>query len=220
MNEETKALTEEQLILARTSEYSLYGLEAELLALLDTEDLVTDPNQRAEIEREIIAVRCAVVEKRDRVAGLIRHCKQTQSAIAEERNRLATLAAHYEAVEERVKGYVAEVIRAAGKDSKGKYKPLEGRTLVMRLQASGGVQSLEIVQENAIPTHLGKFHGVIGEQHYRRLRELCGDDPNTLAELDRMTWHVDTGSVRAILEGGAEVPGARLLHRGESVVVK
>ena len=201
-----------------STELSLYGQIENLTALLDTQDMVSD-EQRVEIEREIVRVALQVEKKVDSVSGFIRHCKATEDNIDAEIARLKALKAHYASGEARCKGYVADIIRASGKDAKGKYRPLEGRTSVMRLQTNGGVQALEIALENAIPTHLGKFHGAIGEQHYRRLRELCGDDPNTLAELDRMTWQVDTGAVRAILERGSEVPGASLLPRGESLRV-
>lgn len=133
-----------------STELSLYGQIENLTALLDTQDMVSD-EQRVEIEREIVRVALQVEKKVDSVSGFIRHCEATEKNIDAEITRLKALKAHYVSGEARCKGYVADIIRAAGKDAKGKYRPLEGKTSVMRLQANGGIRSLVVDDDSRVP---------------------------------------------------------------------
>jgi len=221
-----------------STELSLYGQIENLTALLDTQDMVSD-EQRVEIEREIVRVALQVEKKVDSVSGFIRHCKATEDNIDAEIARLKALKAHYASGEARCKGYVADIIRAAGKDAKGKYRPLEGRTSVMRLQANGGVQALEVSDPIAVP---GELSTVTIKMPWAEWADLDLEGVNVITT----TIEPDTALLRSALmnpcqrcagdglmhdgselpcaECGGEktrrVPGARLLPRGESVVVR
>ena len=230
-----------------STELSLYSLNENLLALLDTQDMVSDELQ-TEIEREIVRVALQIEKKVDSVSGFIRHCKATEDNIDSEIARLKALKAHYVAGETRCKGYVADIIRAAGKDAKGKYKPLEGETSVMRLQANGGVQALEITDPTAIPEDMCKATITMSLVDWNAMYSIWKEEMPT-GETDikglRVVREPDSALLRAALietcqrcegkglmldgselpcpscggEKTRQVPGARLLPRVESLRV-
>jgi hypothetical protein len=164
--------------------------------------MVSD-EQRVEIEREIVRVVLQVEKKVDNVSGFIRHCEATAKNIDAEIARLKALKAHYASGETRCKGYVADIIRAAGKDAKGKYRPLEGKTSVMRLQANGGVQALEITDPSAIPDENCHILGSLSFREWKTVYDLvvgiCGPHSKEAKWLCDFKREPDTALLRSAL---------------------
>lgn len=126
---------------------SLHAIEENLLALLDTEDV--EGVDREAIEREIIATRLAAIDKRDSVAAFLSHCEAQQDNIGKEIARLCALEKHYANTQARTEQYVIDVIVAAGKDAKGKYRKLEGTTSILSVKTCPA--ALEVTNEEVVP---------------------------------------------------------------------
>src|ERR1700760_3432635 len=80
---------------------TLYSLEENLVALLDTVDMVDDPQQQEAIFQEIVSAHLAAVDKRDRVGQFLAHCEGQQASITAEIQRLQKLKKAYETTQDR-----------------------------------------------------------------------------------------------------------------------
>jgi hypothetical protein len=128
--------------MATTTALTLYDIESDLEALLNTDEMVPE-EQRAEFERELGTQLRAAVDKRQRVGEFIRFCDLQADACKAEIDRLTLRKRHFERVSEQVREYVLRVIEATGE------KKLEGRTLTFSLRECPA--SVQIVDQAAIP---------------------------------------------------------------------
>lgn len=127
---------------------TLYAIEDNLAALLNSEDLVETPEQRAELETELVAALKTAVQKRDAVAGFLAHCNGQREAISAEIDRLQRLDKAYERAEKRTEDMIRRTILELGPDEKGRYRKLEGKTCTFSIQRNP--QAVEITDEQAI----------------------------------------------------------------------
>ena len=118
---------------ARRPAPSLYVIEEDLQALLDSEDLV-DPADRQAFEADLADAMRAAVDKRQRVGEFIRYCQTHQEACRAEIERLTRLYDFYVKAQARMETIVLRVIESLGTDAKGKYKTLEAHTFKFRAQ--------------------------------------------------------------------------------------
>lgn len=107
---------------------SLYTLEDDLVAMLNSIDMVEDPEVRAAAEVAIIEHHLKTVEKRDRVGQFLSHCDSQADFIDKEMDRLAALKHHFTATSDRVERMIINTIMNIGSDDNGKWRKLEGRT--------------------------------------------------------------------------------------------
>lgn len=128
---------------------TLYELEDTLVAMLNSIDMVEDPEQRAEAEQEIITLHLAAVEKRDRVAQFLSHCDNQEAFIKAEIDRLSDLKATFAKARERVEAMIVNTIQAIGQDDNGKWRKLDGRTCSFSLAKKP--LSTEITSMEALP---------------------------------------------------------------------
>lgn len=137
---------------------TMYDLEQELLALVDTGDLVAE-DQREAYERELIAVRLAAVEKRDRVAHFLAECDMREEGIKAEVERLTKLRRSYASARERVEALIVGIITSMGTDEKGKYPVLRGNHC--RFSVARNRSAVLITDAAAVPA---RFRTVIPEE--------------------------------------------------------
>jgi hypothetical protein len=189
---------------------SLYVIEDCLAALIETAELVS-PEQEQEFRAEFRAALTAAVEKRDRVGQFLGHLEQQIQFAKFEIDRLRQRKATCERALERLESYVVETIENLGTDSKGKYPRLEGKTTTFSLRACPA--SVEATDESAIPSEYKaltlKLPAVMWEQLLDGL-----DIEQRAAVLRQVKWpevSIDKRSIKAALDGGAEVPGAGLV---------
>lgn len=127
---------------------SLYEHEESLIALLDTEAMVS-PEQAAEFERDLAEQLQKTVAKRDKVGAFMKHLDSQIAFGAEEIKRIQDRKRLFENVRERLKGYVLNLIESLGPDAKGKMRKLEGEKFTLSLRACP--VSLDITDAEAIP---------------------------------------------------------------------
>ena len=186
----------------------LYVIEDQLAALIETAELVS-PEQEREFRAEFQAALAAAVEKRDRVGQFLTHLEQQIDFAKFEIDRLRQRKATCERALARLEDYVIGTIENLGTDSKGKYRPLEGKTTTFSLRTCP--PSVEVTDETAIPAEykmvLLKLPAVTWEQLLDGLE--IEQRAAVLGQVKSPEVIVDKRSIKAALDGGA-VPGAGL----------
>jgi len=187
----------------------LYVIEDHLAALIETAELVS-PEQALEFRAEFQTALTAAVEKRDQVGHFLAHLEQQIDFARFEIDRLRQRKATCERALARLENYVIETLENLGTDSKGRYRKLEGKTTTFSLRACP--PSVEVTDESAIPSEHKmltlKLPAVTWEQLLDGL-----DIERRVAVLEQVKSpevSVDKRSVKAAIDGGADVPGANL----------
>jgi hypothetical protein len=184
----------------------LYVIEDHLAALIETAELVS-PEQEQEFRAEFQTALAAAVEKRDRVGQFLTHLEQQIDFAKFEIDRLRQRKATCERALSRLEDYVIGTIENLGTDSKGKYRPLEGKTTTFSLRACP--PSVEVTDESAIPSEykmlLLKLPAVTWEQLLDGLE--IEQRAAVLGQVKSPEVIVDKRSIKAALDGGP-VPGA------------
>jgi Siphovirus Gp157 len=187
----------------------LYVIEDQLAALVETAELVS-PEQEQEFRAEFQAALTAAVEKRDRVGQFLAHLEQQIDFAKFEIDRLRQRKATCERALVRLADYVIGTIENLGTDGKGKYRRLEGKTTTFSLRACP--PSVEVADESAIPAEykllILKLPAVTWEQLLDGLE--IEQRAAVLEQVKGPEVSVDKRSIKAALDGGAEVPGAGL----------
>ena len=187
----------------------LYVIEDQLAALIETAELVS-PEQEQEFRGEFQTALTAAVDKRDRVGQFLAHLEQQIDFAKFEIDRLRQRKATCERALARLENYVVETIENLGTDTKGKYRRLEGKTTTFSLRACP--PSVEVIDEAAIPSEykvlLLKLPAGTWEQLLDGLE--IEQRAAVLGQVKSPEVSVDKRSIKAALDGGADVPGAGL----------
>lgn len=194
-----------------TTALTLYDIEDHLMALTESLETVT-PDQEQEFLEDFKAALSGAAEKRDRVAHHLAHLEQQQEFAAKEISRLQKFKKEREAAQARLEGYVSYCIRSQGKDQKGKYKKLEGDTTVMFLR--GCAASVEVTDMDALPLDYQSATVTMPASMLNAvlnvLYEVFGE--NVLPEVGTsLSRTADKRAIKAAIESGIEVPGAKLI---------
>jgi len=161
---------------------SLYEIEEELLALLDTAEGGIDEAQREEFERTLIEAQMNAVEKRERVGKFLLSLMATEEALREEEERIKRRRRVIANTTARMEKYIIAVIRAIGPNKDGKHCKLVGTTVQFSLRRSP--DSVEITSEDLIPAEF-------------------------LTE--KITYQARKADIKKALQDGIQVPGAFLV---------
>ncbi|CAB4130476.1 Siphovirus Gp157 [uncultured Caudovirales phage] len=189
---------------------TLYSLEENLVALLDTADMVEDPAQQEAILQEIVSAHLAAVEKRDRVGQFLAHCENQQAGIDTEIKRLQALKKAYVTTQERVEAYIVRTIQDIGKDDKGKFRKLEGKTTVLSIRPCP--VSVEVKDEAAVPDRFKTLTITVPATAWSEFVDSADIEERAkfLVAVDRWDTAVSKKEVKAAIEAKQQVPGAIL----------
>ena len=187
----------------------LYVIEDHLACLIETAEVVS-PEQEQEFRAEFQNALTAAVEKRDRVGQFLAHLEQQIDFARFEIDRLRQRRATCERALARLEEYVIGTIESLGTDSKGEYRALEGKTTTFSLRACP--PSVEVTDESAVPSEYKtltlKLPAVTWEQLLDGL-----DIEQRVAVLGQVRGPevtIEKRSIKAAIDGGADVPGASL----------
>jgi hypothetical protein len=188
----------------------LYVIEDHLAALIETAELVS-PEQEQEFRAEFQTALTAAVDKRDRVGQFLAHLEQQIDFAKFEIDRLRQRKATCERALARLEDYVIGTIENLGTDGKGKYRRLEGKTTTFSLRACP--PSVEVADETAIPAEykvlILKLPAVTWEQLLDGLK--IEQRSAVLGQVRSPEVSVDKRSIKAAIDGGADVPGVGLV---------
>lgn len=200
--------------LAEMPSKTLYDVEDDLLALLDSEDGVT-AEMEAQFKADLAQVLTGAKEKRERVARKILQLEAAAAYAHSEAKRCAVWARVRENKAERLRAYVLGVIEGLDRDKKGKLQKLEGLTTTMSARACPA--SLEITDAGIIPEEYKTVTVIMPARDWSKLREAAGAYCPTIPAI---TYGVISAKLKAAIEGGAEVPGADLAIGKNTLQVK
>jgi len=188
----------------------LYVIEDHLAALIETAELVS-PEQEREFRAEFQAALTAAVEKRDRVGQFLAHLEQQIDFAKFEIDRLRQRKAVCERAHERLENYVIETIEQLGTDTKGRYRTLEGKTTTFGLRACP--PSVAVTDEAAIPADYKTLTLKLPAVTWEQLLDGLDIDQRAavLKQVRSPEAAVERRSIKAAIDGGADVPGAGLV---------
>ena len=194
---------------APSAAVTLYELEDHLLALAETAEAVP-PEQEAAFVAEFEATLTAVVEKRDRVGAFMSHLESQISLGKAEIGRIQGRIAIFERVLDRVTGYVTRVIENLGRDAKGKFFKLEGRTVTFSLR--GCAVWPEIQDEGAIPADYKTVKVRLPCLTWEAVLDSLDLELRAAVLAEAMTSEITVSKtkVKSAFEAGSAVPGATM----------
>jgi hypothetical protein len=192
---------------------TLYDLEETLQGLSECVETVS-PEQEAEFLAEFGRALSAAVEKRDSVGRFLAHLESQIELAKAEIERLRERKASFEAALERLKTYVVRVIEAQG------VKKLEGSTVTLGIRKCPA--SIEVFDEIAVPLdYKGATVRLPAKLLDRVLDALDFELAAQVLEQSRDTGiAVDKRAIKAALDAGTLVPGARFAAEKHSLVRK
>jgi len=190
---------------------TLFEIEEGLMAFLDTAELVS-PDQEQAFLAEFEQALTLAADKRDCVAHRLAQLENQQAFAAAEIKRLQAFKKSAEAQQTRLEGYVSYVIQRLGKDAKDKWRRLEGNSTTMFLR--GCAPSVDVVDESLIPLDYKRAAVTLPASLLDDILNALPEDfrEHVLPEITRsLAVTVDKGAVKASIEAGVAVPGAKLI---------
>lgn len=195
---------------------TLFTIEDDLQALLNSEDLVSE-DQIEQFKLEFAAKLASAVEKRQRVGEFIRFCELMQSNCEAEMKRLDALKKSYAAAQERCEDFVVYTIEQLGRDARGKYRKLAGHTLA--LSVAQNPDSVEVVNPESIPDRFQNIELKLPLDVWKRVlasfeKRDDTDGQETAAALhsaaENAAKSVNKSAIREKMKTGLDIPGADL----------
>ncbi|HZU25505.1 MAG TPA: siphovirus Gp157 family protein [Bryobacteraceae bacterium] len=188
----------------------LYRIEEYLAALVETAELVPEDQER-EFQAEFEAALTTAVEKRDRVGQFFAHLEQQIEFAKLEIERLRERKAAYERALDRLENYVVGTIEHLGKDARGKYRRLEGRTVTFSVR--GCPPSVEVTDEPAVPAAFKALTIRLPATIWERMLDALdvGERAAVLQQVRNPEVAVDKRAVKTAIERGVLVAGAELI---------
>jgi Siphovirus Gp157 len=198
-----------------TQSLTLYQAEENLLALLDSEDLVSE-QQVEQYKQELSEALKASIEKRQKVGEFLRMCELTCENVDAEKKRLDGIKARAQAAIQRVRSYVAYTIESLGQDGNGKWKRLDGRTVSFSLR--NNPEHVEIWDEEQVPWQYLDITVTLPVALWQSLSSLY-DTTTIKAAETKAKYCPNKRRIQEALTQGKEVSGA-CLQRGFGLVMR
>jgi hypothetical protein len=194
----------------------LYAIEEYLAAMIETAELVP-ADQEQEFRAEFEAALSTAVEKRDRVGQFMVHLEQQIDFARFEIERLRGRRAMYERALERLERYVVGTIEHLGRDARGKFRRLEGKTITFSLRACP--PSVEVTDESAVPVEYKVLTLKLPATAWERLLDSIELDQRAavLAQMSTPEVAIDKRLVKAAIGAGMNVTGAGLTAGRQSL---
>ncbi len=164
--------------------------------------------EQTEIQQRLDQLGAELVGKVDSLAGVLRRLPRDVAEYKAERDRYAAKAAAAERGLDWLKEYTARVMR----EHSWKHLKTEKNTILRK--GNGGVQPLEITDASLIPMDCRKATIAMPADEWQNFREHMLDIGMTLIS---ESVEIDNKAIREAIADQCEVPGARLLPRGEHV---
>jgi len=191
---------------------SLYHIEEELKAYLDSEALVPE-EQLAEFQAEFVAKSAAAVRKRGDCIRAISHIEAQIAGARAEENRIAAWRGSLESGLARFKDYLVRCIELSGQ------KKVEADNGSLAIQANP--ESVEITDLDQVPDEFKTVTVKMPAALYRELLQETGDrDAAVYSHILDVTFTADKVAIRKALKEGREVTGADSRFGKNRLVVK
>jgi Siphovirus Gp157 len=199
-----------QIVPQRPSQCTLYELEDNLQALVNSIDLAEDPTSREAILEEIGQAFRKTREKRDAVVAFLRHCELQQEFADDEIARIQKRKAFIARVQQELELRAIAVIEQFAVPDRNGIKRLEGNCSSLRIQKNP--DSVVVVDPNLVPPAFKAAVVTLPAYVWDALLNCL--DPEERKELDplidKLEFKPDKKAIGAELKNGTEVLGADL----------
>jgi len=188
----------------------LYEVEEYLAALIETAELVP-PEQEEEFRLELEASLATAIDKRDRVGQFMSHLEQQVDFAKLEIERLRRRRSLYELALERIQKYVIGTIEHLGRDPRGRFRRLEGRTVTFSVRECP--PSVDVSDESLVPDRYRILTLKLPAVVWGELLDSLEADRRAvvLAQVRTPEITIDKRPLKLAMESGVEVPGALLI---------
>ncbi len=198
------------LITPQAASCTLYELEDQLQALVNSIDLAEEPSAREAILEEIGHALRRTAEKRDAVVAFLRHCELQQKFADVEIERIEKRKARIARVQDELERYVVQVVEQyAPRDRRGAQR-LEGNFSSLRIQRNP--DSVLISDVDELPPAFK--HVILTMPAYvwtALLQRLDAEERKVFeSQLEKQELKPDKKAISAELKRGIQVPGADL----------
>ena len=199
-----------QLVVATKSSCTLYELEDNLQALVNSIELAEDPSDRAAVLEEIGQALRKSLEKRDAVVAFLRHCQSQLSFANAEIERIEKRRTRIARVQEELEDYCARVVEQYAKPDRRGVRRLEGRFSSLRIQKNP--ESVLITDLEALPPAFKYATVTMPAYIWKALLDNLEADWRQMLEkqVTRLEFKPDKKALAAELKSGTQVPGADL----------
>lgn len=192
---------------------TLYELEDNLVALMDTEGCVEDEETRLALLDEIAQATEAAIQKRNGVIRFLRHLDLQIGNVDAEIERLKALKDSYERGKDRVAKYVVRVIEGLPEPKRGTRK-LEGSCGVLSIAKNP--DKCEITDEAYVPGQYKDVTVTMSASEWFYIEERLDGK----VQVKRMATTVRKSDVKADIQRGVVIPGAGIVAGEKRLVVK
>jgi hypothetical protein len=189
---------------------TLYELEDNLQALVNSIDLAEDPSARESILEEIGQTLRRTAEKRDAVVAFLRHCDMQQRFADAEIERIQKRKAAIARLEEELETHLVQVVERYAKPDRRGVQRLEGNFSSMRIQKNP--DSVFITDLGAIPLAFKQAVVALPAHVWEALLQRLGLEERKTweARVEKLEFKPDKKAIGAELKRGTEIPGADL----------
>ena len=199
-----------QVVPFRPTNCTLYELEGQLQALVNSIDLAEAPSSREPILQEIEEALRRTREKRDAVVAFLRHCEAQRSFADEEIARIEKRKAFIARVQEELERRLIQLIEQfATPDRKG-VKRLDGNCSSMRIQKNP--DSVLVMDPKLVPPAFKAAVVTMPAYVWEALLECLHLDERKEFErlVQKLEYKPDKRAIGTELKNGTSIPGADL----------
>jgi len=197
-------------LVQRPNSCTLYELEDNLQALVNSIELAEEPSARESILEEIGHALRRTAEKRDGVVQFLRHCEVQRKFADTEIERIEKRKASIARLQEELESHLVGVVeRYATPDRRGVQR-LEGNFSSLRIQKNP--DSVLISDVGAVPLAFKQVVVAMPAHVWEALLQSVGLEERQTWEalLDKLEFKPDKKAIGAELKNGTEIPGADL----------
>jgi hypothetical protein len=197
-------------LVPRPTSCTLYELEDNLQALVNSIDLAEEPSARETILGEIGQALRKATEKRDAVVAFLRHREMQRKFADAEVERIQKRKASIGRVQEELETLVVRVVeRYATPDRRGVQR-LEGNFSTLRIHKNP--DSVLITDAGAIPVAFKQAILAMPAHVWEALLQSLGLQERQVweARVDKLEFKPDKKAIGAELKNGTEIPGVGL----------
>ena len=189
---------------------TLYELEENLQALVNSIDLAEEPSARESILEEIGHAIRRTREKRDAVVGFLRQCEWQQNFADAEIERIQKRKAFFVRVQNRLESYLIPLLEQyAPRDRRGTQR-LEGNFSNLRIQKNP--ESVLVTDVDSIPADFKQIILTMPAAVWDKfLQGLNVEERKAFeSQIDKLEWKPDKKAIATELKRGNQIPGADL----------
>ncbi len=189
---------------------TLYELEDNLRALVNSIELAEEPSERASILEEIGQALRRTAEKRDAVVAFLKHCEIQQRFADAEVERIQKRKASIARVQEELEAHLVQVVEQYAKPDRHGIQRLEGNFSSLRIQKNP--DSVLITDVGEVPLAFKQVLLAMPAYVWEALLERLGLEERKTweARVDKLEFKPDKKAIAAELKTGTEIPGADL----------